>query len=150
MADKTLDAIQNVISGRSIFEKTYTFDEINLEVDVKMHYPSLKENARVNAFTSDIFLNTEQDSVQRMIYNTLFLLNEADEGTKVYQLVPAEEVETDENGNQIIDAKGNPKLKEVIKKIEKENYFSVDGYARPDVLYQIAQDVTEWMSRFRG
>ena len=137
-----IEQIQNVIAGRSIFEKIYRYEDLNLEVNVKVHYPSLKESARIQALTSDIFLNTTQDNVTRTIYETLFLLIEADEGTKVYQLTKQKVMRTDNEGNQ--------KPEEVEEKILLEDYFSPDKYARPEILFQVSQDINEWMGRFRG
>lgn len=137
-----IEQIQNVIAGRSIFEKTYTYNDLELEVNVKLHYPTMREMARVQAETSNVFLNTEQDATTRALYETLFLLQQADEGTKVYQLVKEKVLKTDEQGNQHTE--------EITNKVLIEDYFSLDKYARPDILFRITQDVNEWMSRFRG
>jgi len=137
-----IEQIQNVIVGRTIFEKTYTYDDLELEVNVKVHFPTLRESARIQARTSDLFMNTEQNNVIRAIYETLFLLNEADEGTKVYQLTKEKVLKTSEDGTQHTE--------EVVTKVLIEDYFSVDKYARPDVLIRISQDITEWLGRFRG
>ena len=58
-----IEQIQNVITGRSIFEKTYTYNDLELEVNVKLHYPTMREMARVQAETSNIFLSTIRNVV---------------------------------------------------------------------------------------
>ena len=70
------------------------------------------------------------------------MLQQADEGTKVYQLVKEKVLKTDEQGNQHTE--------EITNKVLIEDYFSLDKYARPDILFRITQDVNEWMSRIRG
>lgn len=143
LSDKNkVEQIQNVIMGRSVFEKTYTFEELNLEIDVKLHYPSLRETAKINAYTSDVFMNTEQNPYTRLVYETLYTINEADEGTKAYQMIPKKK--------RVIDDEGNESVEEVVDKVELEDYFSPDKYARADILFMIGQDFNEWTSRFRG
>lgn len=143
MADKSkVETIQNVVLGRSVFEKTYTFEELNLEIDVKMRYPSLRENAKVSAYTSDMFMNTEQNPYTRLVYQTMFMINEVGEDTKVYELV--------EKNKRTVDDDGNETIKKVTEKVELEDYFSPDGFARADILFTIGQDFDEWTGRFRG
>ena len=57
----------------------------------------------------------------------LFLIQESGKNTKVYI--------TDKDKND---------------ETEIENYFSVDGYPREDVLLRIADDLNEWANRFPG
>ena len=51
---------------------------------------------------------------------------------------------------RVIDDEGNESVEEVVDKVELEDYFSPDKYARADILFMIGQDFNEWTSRFRG
>lgn len=130
MADeeKTNRVIESVIHGKNDkFKKEYTFDELNLQVNVSIHYPTIREVAKIKALRAEFLFETKQSNVTQTLFETLFLLNEADEGTKVYSL--------DEEGNQ---------------QQEIKDYFSLDGYPRDDVILYISEDILSWMGRFRG
>lgn len=122
------ETIDLVIMGRNnIFKKEYDLPELRLKINLVVKYPTIREQALIEALRSDFLKGTDQNYFVNRKYETLFTIQENGKDTKVYT--------TDADGN-----------------IEEEipNYFSLDGYARPDILNMVAEDLSVWMSRFRG
>ena len=125
---KALEAIDLVVLGKNdTFKKDYILDELGLAIHVSVKYPNIRQQAKVEALRSDFLGGTAQDYYTNRRYETLFIINELGKNTKVFLL--------DEDGNETD---------------EIEDYFSLDGYARPDVINIIADDLLVWMGRFRG
>lgn len=122
------ETIDLVIMGRNnIFKKEYDLPELRLKINLVVKYPTIREQALIEALRSDFLKGTDQNYFVNRKYEALFTIQENGKDTKVYT--------TDADGN-----------------IEEEipNYFSLDGYARPDILNMVAEDLSVWMSRFRG
>lgn len=122
------ETIDLVIMGRNnIFKKEYELPELRLKINLVVKYPTIREQALIEALRSDFLKGTDQNYFVNRKYEALFTIQENGKDTKVYTT----------------DAEGN---------IEEEipNYFSLDGYARPDILNMVAEDLSVWMSRFRG
>lgn len=122
------ETIDLVIMGRNnIFKKEYELPELRLKINLVVKYPTIREQALIEALRSDFLKGTDQNYFVNRKYEALFTIQENGKDTKVYT--------TDADGN-----------------IEEEipNYFSLDGYARPDILNMVAEDLSVWMSRFRG
>ena len=122
--EKQADVLEQVIQGTNdVFSKTYDFTkELGLKFDVKVHKPTIRETARIKALRSEFQFGTAQNTSTDLFFETMFILNEADEGTTV----------TASNGRPV------------------SNYFSLDGYAREDVVLTIGNDIFTWMAGFRG
>lgn len=122
--EKQEDTVESVIYGyNDKFEKEYDFTkEIGLKFIIKVHNPTVRENGKIKALRSETLYGTAQNQLTELYYETLFILNEADEGTKVI-------------------TKDGAELKD---------YFSLDRYAREDVTLKIGEDIMEWRNRFRG
>lgn len=129
MADETNEnAIERVVIGRNdVFKKTYFFEELNLRVYLNVKIPNIRERAKIKALRSELLYGTEQNTAVNIAYEMLFLIQESGKDTKVYITDKDKKDET-----------------------EIENYFSVDGYPREDVLLRIADDLNEWANRFPG
>lgn len=122
--EKQADVLEQVIQGTNdVFSKTYDFTkELGLKFDIKVHKPTIRETARIKALRSEFLFGTAQNTSTDLFFETMFILNEADEGTTV------------------IASNGRP----------VSNYFSLDGYAREDVVLTIGNDIFTWMAGFRG
>jgi len=129
MADESNEnAIERVVIGRNdVFKKTYFFEELKLRVYLNVKIPSIRERAKIKALRSELLYGTEQNTAVNIAYEMLFLIQESGKNTKVFMTNKDKEDET-----------------------EIENYFSVDGYPREDVLLRIADDLNEWANRFPG
>ena len=122
--EKQADVLEQVIQGTNdVFSKTYDFTkELGLKFDIKVHKPTIRETARIKALRSEFLFGTAQNTSTDLFFETMFILNEADEGITV----------TASNGRPV------------------SNYFSLDGYAREDVVLTIGNDIFTWMAGFRG
>lgn len=124
----TFEAIDLVVFGKNdTFRKDYKFEELKLAIHLSVKYPNLLQQASIDATVSELFRGTEQSFYTNRIYQTLVTINELGKNTKVFL--------TDKDGSETE---------------EVEDYFALDGHARPDILNAIADDLLVWMSRFRG
>lgn len=124
LEEEQANVLEEVIHGTNdVFDKEYDFlKELGLKIHVRVHKPTIRETARIKALRSEFLFGTAQNTTTDMFFETMFILNEADEGTQVF----------DKNGRIVKD------------------YFSLDKYAREDVVLAIANDVFAWMATFRG
>lgn len=126
--EKLNNVTEMVIYGRNdTFKKDYTFKELSLKIHLSIKMPNNREKARIRATVSDLFSGTEQSYYTNRIYTMLVMINEFGKDTSVFEI--------DDNGEETKEVK---------------DYFSIDGYAREDLVYALADDVEVWMSRFRG
>ena len=126
--NQALEAVDLVIFGKNdTFTKKYMFKELHLSIHLSVKYPNARQQGGIAATRAEILRGTEQSYYTNRYYETLININELGSNTKVFMLDDDYE-ETE----------------------EIEDYFSLDGYPRPDVVNTIADDLLVWMSRFRG
>lgn len=130
MAKNNIKETQSFVFGQdNVFDKTYDqlTKELGIRAQVKLHYPTIAEAAKIKAEVSRLFEGTPQDYFTSALYEMIVSFSVIDEGTKVWAVK-----ETDEG----------------IEKELIEDYFSVDGHPNLNLVRLVLEDFTEWQGRF--
>lgn len=131
MADNHTETTNTLLyGGKNIFEKEYTdiIKELGIKAKIKLHYPTVLEEAKIKARMSELFEGQPVDFVTSATYEMLLMLKYLDEGSKVWRITETEDG---------------------IERELIEDFFDVDGYPNMSFVQIIRSDFITWRSSFR-
>ena len=94
MADNHTETTNTLLyGGKNIFEKEYTdiIKELGIKAKIKLHYPTVLEEAKIKARMSELFEGQPVDFVTSATYEMLLMLKYLDEGSKVWRITETED-----------------------------------------------------------
>lgn len=131
MADNHTETTNTLLyGGKNIFEKEYTdiIKELGIKAKIKLHYPTVLEEAKIKARMSELFEGQPVDFVTSATYEMLLMLKYLDEGSKVWRITETEDG---------------------IERELIEDFFDVGGYPNMSFVQIIRSDFITWRSSFR-